>query len=104
MKMKNFVSTRTAGILVGGALIASSLACGWSSRQSRNNTQTGVSESGYPGGHAADPGSPALEAMRREGKKGGSEHDQKKTAGGPGAKTTETHAPGQPEKSAGPAK
>lgn len=101
MKMMNLVSARTACFLVGGALLACSLGCGWSSPQSRHNTQTGVSESGYPGGHATDPGSPALEAMRREEKKGVAEHEQKKTAGGMGAKTTETYAPGQAEQKPG---
>ncbi len=95
--MKNLAFARYLSVLAAGALLSCSLGCGWSSRQSRSNTQTGVSESGYPGHGAADPGSPALESMRREGKKGVTERDQKKEAGGPGAKTAETSAPGQPD-------
>jgi len=94
--MKNLACARSLCFLATGTLLAFSIGCGWSSPQSRSNTRTGVSESGYPGHGAADPGSPALESMRREGKKGLTEHDSKKEAGGPGAKTTETHAPGQP--------
>jgi len=96
VNMKKSVSARSLCVLAAGTLVAFSLGCGWSTRQSRSNTQTGVSESGYPGGGAADPGSPALESMRREEKKGMTERDQKKEAGGPGAKTAETHASGKP--------
>jgi hypothetical protein len=39
--------------------------CGWSSSQSKRQTMTGVSESGYPDGRPADSGSPALASQKR---------------------------------------
>ncbi len=89
--------TRYVCSLAAGILLACSLGCGWSSRQSRNNTRTGVSESGYPGSGAADPGSPALESMRRPEKKGMSEKPSRTEAGRPGSATADTHAPGKPK-------
>jgi hypothetical protein len=50
-------------------------ACGWSSTQSKRQTMTGVSESGYPAGSPADSGSPALASQKRPAKP--KTHDQK---------------------------
>ncbi|MDQ6676479.1 MAG: hypothetical protein M3Z09_04195 [Acidobacteriota bacterium] len=93
--MRFFAPSRFACAAACACLLAICLGCGWSTPQSRHNTQTGVSESGYPGGSATDPGSPALEAQRREEKKGIADNAPKGEAGGPGAKTAETHTPGQ---------
>ena len=89
------MSFRALCLVSGGIAMVGSSGCGWSNRQTRNNTSTGVSESGYPGGQAADPGSPALESMRREEKKGVTEHSPKGEAGRPGATMEETKAPGR---------
>jgi hypothetical protein len=45
------------------------MGCGWSSPESKRNSMTGVSESGYPKGSPADAGSPALASMEKPGAK-----------------------------------
>ena len=56
---------------MGFGLLAGCLGCGWSSPESKRQTMTGVSESGYPKGSPPDAGSPALASQRRPGKKTG---------------------------------
>jgi hypothetical protein len=56
---------RNVTAILGIALLAICIGCGWSTPASRSNTRTGVSESGYPKGQPADAGSPALATMKR---------------------------------------
>jgi hypothetical protein len=56
---------RNLTILIGIALLAFSGGCGWATPASKNNSMTGVSESGYPKGQPADAGSPAIGVSQR---------------------------------------
>jgi len=94
--MKTFAPARYVCVLAGGSVLAFSLGCGWSSPQSRHNTQTGVSESGYPAAdHPLDPGSPALASMKREEKKGVAAHEMKGEPGRPSMTKEMTKTPGR---------
>jgi hypothetical protein len=63
--MERIAKTRVVCAAVAFGLAAGSIGCGWSSPQSKRMTMTGVSESGYPAGHPADAGSPALASQKR---------------------------------------
>ncbi len=69
--MEQLVNSRILCAVLGIGLVAACGGCGWSSPESKHNTMTGVSESGYPAGHPADPVSPALASQKRPEKKGG---------------------------------
>lgn len=64
--MKRIVNAPIVCAAVGLSLLIGCTGCGWSSRASRANTMTGVSESGYPKGSPADAGSPALGTQFRD--------------------------------------
>jgi hypothetical protein len=64
-------------ILLTLALLAACMGCGWSSPESKRNSMTGVSESGYPKGSPADAGSPALASMEKPGAKEAKEKAKK---------------------------
>jgi hypothetical protein len=67
------ISLRNLTILIGIALLTFCAGCGWATSESKKNTMTGVSQSGYPKGESPDSGSPAIGASRRPEK-------EKKTA------------------------
>jgi hypothetical protein len=59
------ISLRNITILIGISLLTFCAGCGWATPESKKNSMTGVSESGYPKGQPTDAGSPALGSMRR---------------------------------------
>jgi hypothetical protein len=59
------ISLRNFIILIGISLLSFSAGCGWASPESKKNSMTGVSESGYPKGQPADSGSPAIGVAKR---------------------------------------
>jgi hypothetical protein len=54
------ISMQNLAILVGISLLTFCTGCGWATPKSKQNSMTGVSESGYPKGQPADAGSPAI--------------------------------------------
>jgi hypothetical protein len=56
---------RATIVLSGIALLSCFGGCGWATPQSKSNSMTGVSESGYPKGQPADSGSPAIGSAQR---------------------------------------
>jgi hypothetical protein len=56
---------RNLTVLLGVSLLSVCAGCGWSTQQSKHNSMTGVSESGYPKGQPADAGSPAMGTAQR---------------------------------------
>jgi hypothetical protein len=59
------ISLRNLTFLVGISLLSVCFGCGWGTPESKRNSMTGVSESGYPKGQPADAGSPAIGSSQR---------------------------------------
>jgi hypothetical protein len=59
------ISLRNLTILTGLGLLSFCGGCGWGTPESKHNSMTGVSESGYPKGEPADAGSPAIGSSQR---------------------------------------
>ena len=63
------ISLRNFALLIGISLLTFCGGCGWATPESKHNSMTGVSESGYPKGQPADPGSPAMGVAAEKEKK-----------------------------------
>jgi len=59
------MSLRNLTILIGISMLSFCAGCGWATPESKKNSMTGVSESGYPKGQPADAGSPAIGSSKR---------------------------------------
>jgi len=59
------IHLRTITVFAGISLLSFCAGCGWGTPESKHNSMTGISESGYPKGEPADAGSPALGSMEK---------------------------------------
>jgi hypothetical protein len=62
------ISSRNFVFIIGIAFLTLCGGCGWGTPESKSNSMTGISESGYPKGQPADAGSPAIGVSRRQEK------------------------------------